>query len=371
METPHLMDPAIWVSDGVELRLNPKRPVAAEGLQAYLEEDLGIRAAFVLASSGSGGVAKFVVLSKAAVLASARAVNAHCGLTPEDVWLGNLSTFHVGGIGIQARAFANGAKVVPMAWDAWTRDGSGFLAAIDEARATLASLTPTHLWDLVRVRVKSPASLRGLFLGGGRIDPALVSQATDLGWPVWPTYGMTETASQVATSVAGDPEWLPLLPIWEGRVDGEGRLWIKGDALCEGSVTIVAGRWSFQPARDVAGWMATGDACESRGRELRFLTRLDGAVKVSGELVSLPILNDRLAELGIVGMVVAVPDPRRGNELIMVCETGHPDALNHFNDGLPPIEHVVRVVEVEALPRTEIGKPDRAAIEAIACRGFH
>lgn len=371
METRHLMDPSIWEADGVELRLNPKRPVAVEGLQSYVADDLGIRAAFVVASSGSGGVAKFVVLSKAAVLASARAVNAHCGLTKGDIWLGNLSTFHVGGIGIHARAFANGAKVVPMAWDAWTRDGSGFLAAIDEAGATLASLTPTHLWDLVRVRAKSPASLRGLFLGGGRIDPALVSQATDLGWPVWPTYGMTETASQVATSVAGDPEWLPLLPIWEGRVDGEGRLRLKGEALCEGTVIKVAGRWAYQPARNDGGWMPTGDACELRGRELRFLSRLDGAVKVSGELVSLPILNDRLAVLGIVGMVVAVPEPRRGNELVLVCEPGHPDARKRFNEGLPPIEQISRVIEVATLPRTEIGKPDRAAIEAIAGRGLH
>jgi O-succinylbenzoic acid--CoA ligase len=371
METPHLMDPSIWESDAVELRLNPKRSVAVEGLKAFVEDELGIRAAIVLASSGSGGVAKFVVLSKAALLASARAVNALGGLTRDDIWLGNLSTFHVGGIGIHARAYANGAKVVPMPWDGWTRDGSGFLSAIDEARATLASLTPTHLWDLVRVGARAPETLRGLFLGGGRIDPALVAEAKDLGWPVWPTYGMTETASQVATSVEGNPEWLPLLPIWEARSDEEGRLWLKGAALCEGTVTKDEGPWVYHPSRDLDGWMATGDACELRGRELRFLSRLDGAVKVSGELVSLPILNDRLAELGIVGMVVAVPEPRRGNELVLVCEKGHTDAKRCFNEDLPPIEQVVRMIEVASLPRTEIGKLDRAAIEAMVCSRPH
>jgi o-succinylbenzoate---CoA ligase len=371
METPHLMDAAIWESDAVELRLNPKRPVDVEGLRAFVEDELGIRAALILASSGSGGVAKFVVLSKTALLASARAVNAHGGLTKDDLWLGNLSTFHVGGIGIHARAYANGAKVVPMAWDGWTRDGAAFLTAIGDARATLASLTPTHLWDLVRVGARAPETLRGLFLGGGRIDPALVAQAKDLAWPVWPTYGMTETASQVATSVEGNPEWLPLLPIWEARADVEGRLWLKGDALCEGTVTKVEGRWIYHPARDADGWMATGDACELRGCELRFLSRLDGAVKVSGELVSLPDLNDRLVVLGIAGMVVAVPEPRRGNELVLVCERGDFDGQERFNEGLPPIEQVARMIEVESLPRTEIGKLDRAAIEAIACGRPH
>lgn len=366
METTHLMDPVIWESDAVELRLNPKRPVVTEGLQSFIEDELGIRAAFVLATSGSSGVAKFVVLPKAAILASARAVNAHCGLTQDDVWLGNLSTFHVGGIGIHARASVNGAKVVPMAWDAWTRDGSAFVAALVEARATLASLTPTHLWDLVRAGTRAPGTLRGLFLGGGCIDLVLVDQAIGLGWPIWPTYGMTETASQVATSVDGNPEWLPLLPIWKARTDAEGRLWLRGEALCEGTVTRVAGQWEFCPARDDAGWMATGDACELRGRELRFLSRLDGAVKVSGELVSLPLLNDRLAGLGIIGMVVAVPEPRRGNELVLVCERGHADAKDRFNEGLPPIEQLMRVVEVASLPRSEIGKLDRVAIEEIA-----
>ncbi len=366
MEAPELSSKAWWESESLDLRLNPRRGVKAEGLQEFLAEECGIRSGLVLASSGSGGVAKFVVLSKAAVLASARAVNAHCGLTADDVWLGNLPTFHVGGIGIHARAMVSGAKVAPMAWDAWTRDGSTFLSSIEEARATLASLTPTHLWDLVRVGATAPPTLRGLFLGGGRIDPGLVEQAKSLGWPVWPTYGMTETASQVATNLIGDPEWLPLLPLWEARTDAEGRLWLKGEAVCEGTVSQVEGRWIFQPACDEAGWMATGDACELQGSALRFLSRLDGAVKVSGELVSLPMLNDRLAVLGIVGLVVAVPEPRRGNELVLVAEGDGFGSLDRFNAGLPPIEQVARVISLDALPRTELGKPDRLAIEVIA-----
>lgn len=366
METTDLSSPGYWESESLDLRLNPKRGIDATGLGDFLAGEIGIRSGVVLASSGSGGVGKFVVLSKAAVLASARAVNACGGLTGDDIWLGNLPTFHVGGIGIHARAYANGAKVVPMPWDAWTRDGGAFLAAIDEARATLASLTPTHLWDLVWVGARAPASLRGLFLGGGRIDPLLVARANDLGWPVWPTYGMTETASQVATSFEGDPEWLPLLPIWEARADEEGRLWLRGGALCEGTVTEAAGRWVYQPSRVADGWMATGDAAVIRGRELRFSSRLDGAVKVSGELVSLPALNDRLALLGIAGMVVAVPEDRRGNELVLVCETRAEEMMARFNAGLPPIEQVARVVEAGVLPRTGIGKPDRAAIEALA-----
>ncbi len=367
METPDLISPAYWESESVDLRLNPKRPVEAAGLREFLEGELGLRAVVVLATSGSSGSAKFVVLPKAAILASARAVNAHCGLETEDVWLGGLPTFHVGGLGIYARAFCNGAQVAAMAWDSWTRDGAAFLRAVDESRATLASLTPTHLWDLVGAGARCPASLRGVFLGGGRIDPALVAEARSLGWPLWPTYGMSETASQVATSLDGDGEWLPLLPGWEAETDGEGRLRLRGGCLFSGYAFREGGGWRFDPAGNAEGWFATGDRCELRGGDLRFLSRADGAVKVSGELVSLPMLNDRLAAFGIVGWIVALSGSRRGSELVLVREEGdREDALERFNAGLPPVERLSREVVVAELPRTELGKPDRAGIEALA-----
>lgn len=112
--------------------------------------------------------------------------------------------------------------------------------------------------------------------------------------------------------------------------------------------------------------MATGDAVELRPGELRFRSRIDGAVKVSGELISLPMLNERLAAMGIDGLIVAVSEPRRGNELVLVCESRGVSLLESFNEGLPAVERVGRVIEVGSLPRTEIGKLDRAAIEALA-----
>jgi O-succinylbenzoic acid--CoA ligase len=368
MEAPELSSPAYWESEAVDVRLNPKRPAETEGLRAFLEGELGLRSAVVLATSGSGGVAKFVVLPKAALLASAAAVNAHCGLGRGDIWLGGLPTFHVGGLGIHARASLSGAKVAPMRWDAWTRDGGAFLRAVDESRATLASLTPTHLWDLARANAACPGSLRGVFLGGGRVDPGLVARARSLGWPIWPTYGMTETSSQVATALDGDGSELPLLPAWEARADAEGRLLLRGAPLFAGYAMRGEGGWLLDPSRDAEGWFRSGDRCELREGRLRFLARADGAVKVSGELVSLPSLDERLATLGIVGLVVALPEPRRGHELVLVCESEGDGAaeLALLNAALPPIERATRPLAVAELPRTELGKPDRARALSLA-----
>jgi len=369
MEAPDLSSPGYWESETVDVRLNPRRPVDAAGLREFVEEEVGIRSAIVLATSGSSGGAKFVVLPKRAVLASARAVNGHCGLTEDDIWLGGLSTFHVGGIGIHARAICNGARVVPTAWDAWTRDGAAFLEAVVRNRATLTSLTPAHVSDLVQARARCPGSLRGVFLGGGRIRSDLVADARGFGWPLWPTYGMSETASQVATALDGDGTWLPVLPGWETATAADGRLSLRGAALFAGYVVREGGGWAFEGAVDGDGWFTAGDCCELRGGELRFVARADGAVKVLGELVSLPALNDRLAEFGICGWIVALPDPRKESELVLVREGSRGAGLAGFNEGLPPVERIGREVVVEELPRTDLGKPDRAGIEAVVSHG--
>ncbi len=366
MSDSELSSSAYWESPGLDLRLNPRRPVDVGGLREFLERDLGLRGAVVLATSGSSGQAKFVILSKAAVLASAEAVNRHCALCSEDIWLGGLSTFHVGGLGIYARAYRNGAQVVPMAWDGWTRDGQAFRAAVESVGATLASLTPSHLWDLVQAEVRCPPSLRGVFLGGGYIDPSLLARGLSLGWPLWPTYGMSETASQVATNLEGQSEWLPLLPLWEARTNAEGRLLLRGEALFSGYAWRTERGWQFDSGRDAEGWFATGDRGELKNRALRPLGRIDGAVKVLGELISLPALNERLHSLGIPGWIVALPAERRGHELVLVSESRDEGELERFNAGLPPVEQLQRRVAVTELPRTEVGKPDRERIAALA-----
>ena len=366
MEAIDLTSPNYWESETVDLRLNPKRVFDTDGLQQFLETECGVRSALVIATSGSSGNAKFVVLPKSAILASARAVNAHCGLTRDDRWLGGLSTFHVGGLGIYARAYCSGASVFPMEWDSWTRDGSALIDAIERTQATLTSLTPVHLYDLVSAGVTCPRTLRGVFLGGGRIDATLVIGARDLGWPIWATYGMSEAASQIATSIDGRIDWLSLLPLWQCRADADGRLAIRGAALFSGHAAKQEGRWSFDTARDEDGWYVTGDRCELRESELRFLGRCDDVVKVSGELISLSRLNLRVAECGLTGAVVAVPERRRENELVLVIEGGGGDCLGRLNDGLAPIEQVSRVVVVEHLPRTDLGKLDFGKITELA-----
>lgn len=365
METIDLSSADYWESDSIDLRLNPKRPVQSEGVTAFLQNEVGICSAVVIPTSGSSGEAKFVILSKHAILASARAVNLHCGIQKNDRWLGGLSTFHVGGLGIYARAYCNGAEVVPMPWENWRRDGGPLLDAITATGATLTSLTPVHLCDLVRAGAVAPESLRMVFLGGGRVDRNLVDRARSLGWPLRVTYGMSEAASQIATSQGDETDRLPILANWECREGPDARLQIRGEALFSGYARREGERWIYVPSQNDKGWFTTEDRCEVSDGTLRFIGRADDAVKVFGELVSLSGLQTRLDILGITGVILAVPEERRGNELVLVVEGDGKAARDQLNINLPFVEQVSRVISMSELPRTDLGKLDLAAIRKV------
>src|SRR5438045_3187840 len=76
-----------------------------------------MRAHLFVVTSGSTGTFKIVALSKQAVLASAIAVNERLVATNRDIWCRVLPLFHVGGLGILARAHVSGARVIEREWD--------------------------------------------------------------------------------------------------------------------------------------------------------------------------------------------------------------------------------------------------------------
>lgn len=371
METPDLTSSEYWEGVGIDIRLNPHRAYDIAGLEAVVREEMGIESAVVLATSGSEGEPKFVVLRKSALLASARAVNDHCGLTISDTWLGGLSTFHVGGLGIYARAYLSGAAVIPMRWDQWEQDGSRLVEMCLANWIRVTSLTPVHLYDLVAHQVRCPESLRGVFIGGGALMPSTALRAMALGWPVWTTYGMTETCSQVATSAAEEFDWLPILGEWEAKITDDDRLAVRGKGLFSGYVTRDEnGTWKVTKPFDEEGWFTTGDQCRIKGEVIRFLGRADDLVKVSGELISVSRLERELAqELDPTtgkGVVIAMPHARRENELIAFVEGGAKaeEAARNFSNSLIPLEQFAKVVLLDKLPRTDLGKIDRAGLRA-------
>src|SRR5262249_37571967 len=107
-------------------------------------------------TSGSTGAVKLVALSKAAILASAAAVNGHFGVSGKDVFAAVLPPFHVGGLGIYARAHLSGARVMAMEWEP---------RAFASSDATIASLVPSQVHDLVESRLRPAPAMRAILVG--------------------------------------------------------------------------------------------------------------------------------------------------------------------------------------------------------------
>ncbi len=371
------LTPTFWNSVSAHLALPPG--VNAEGLQAFVEARFPDEGTCLFQTSGTEGAPKWVVLTKDGMQRSAKAVNAHFGITAADRWLLALPLWHVGGFGIVARASAAGGEVTTLEgkWDA-----KAFADVATASKSTLTSLVPTQVFDLVTARLKAPTSMRVVLVGGAALSADLEKAALDLGWPIRRTYGMTETASQVASqSIAGGE--LEVLSLWDLQTDSDGILTIRGPALAKGYIhRNDSGSWSWTEIPSTDG-LRTRDRVslnEVGGRlVLRFTGREAGTIKILGEFVSLSQIQERLDSLRLAlgvsngdAAVCDVPDERAGARLVLAFSNLPPaDAerlMKALNDELRAFEKIQQAREVPSIPRGELGKlrlePLRALLSA-------
>ena len=321
-----------WLSDEPHVLLNPRMPAEERArLESFVTPLPGH---LWLATSGTTGALKLTALSKRAMLASAAAVNRHLQSSADDVWLCVLPTFHVGGLGIYARAFLSGARIVTSGWEG----------------VTLASLVPAQVSDLVRAGTRAPESLRAVVIGGGALSSTLYDEAGALGWPLLPSYGMTECCSQVATATPDSSE-LVLLDHIEARIESDGCLALRSDALFSG----YASEEGFVDPK-VEGWFVTEDVASIDGRVLRVQGRRGDFVKVGGESVDLSRLDRILADLGADAAAIAIHDDRLGHVIGVAIASADESVVDAFNARVFPFERARRVIRVPAIPRTPLGK---------------
>jgi O-succinylbenzoic acid--CoA ligase len=326
----------------------------------------GDGAAVVIATSGSTGAAKHVVLSGEALQASARATADRLGGPAR--WLLALPGHHVAGVQVVVRALLAGAP--PVVQD--LREGfrpDGFAAATRELGADrrCTSLVPTQLARIIDAGGAALDALRGysaVLVGGAALAPQLHQRAVAAGVQVVTTYGMSETAGGC---------------VYDGRpLDGvrvelepDGRIRIGGPTLADGYL----GDPELTAAAFVDGWFRTGDLGRWRDGRLEVLGRADDVIVTGGEKVP-PAAVERVltAQDGVAAAcVVGVPDPEWGQ---VVAAAVVPDgavppgpldpafaerlqAAVRAALGRAAVPRVLRAVP--AIPLHGIGKPDRVA----------
>lgn len=372
---------AFWNSESALLARAASDAALDPELERMVNASKVTRTLVYFRTSGSEGAPKWVGLSRAALLASAKAVNDHLESTHQDRWIVALPLHHVGGFSILARCHVSGASwsELPGRWEAET-----FTRQCEREEITLASLVPTQVYDLVQNGLAAPSTLRAIVVGGGGLNREVALRALALGWPVLQSFGMTETASQVATEplehllTGFDPDSLEILEGWEVQTDEQDRLTVRGPALASGYLTFLSGKWTWAVIEPAVG-VVTRDRVQTwrhgRRQYLRFLGREATFVKVLGELVSLPELQARLERLCLEAghspascVIWTVPDARQETRLVLVGElpvTVMGDLRQTFNAQVTGFQRLTQEVAVRRIPRTPLGKVDRVAMDGL------
>lgn len=216
---PGLSCVAVW-----DLTGDGDQPTSVRGLSIQRLFDLSEYHTIVY-TSGSTGRPKGAVLTYGNHWWNAMGSALNLGLLDDDCWLACLPMFHVGGLAILLRSVIYGAPVVIHE----SFEPGAVTRAIEKEGVTIVSLVPTTLTRLLDRRGPRPFpnSLRCLLVGGSPLSPSLQERCRDAGWPVVPTYGMTESASQLAT-----------VPLAEAFQDVQGT---AGKPLFPAQVRIAAG----------------------------------------------------------------------------------------------------------------------------------
>jgi O-succinylbenzoic acid--CoA ligase len=206
----------------------------------------------IVHTSGTTGTPRPVGLSTSDIEANALGTKGALGLTDDERWLCPLPLSHVGGLMVLLRSAVYGTTAV--------------IGPPDTPNVTVSSLVPTQLARLLDAGAAPPR--RAVLLGGAPADPALLIRARDAGWPVAPSYGLTQTCSAATIGEIGDTETsgrpiagvaVTIAPDGEivigladrtvhtgdlGRLDEEGRLIVVGRK----TDTIVTGGENVAPA---------------------------------------------------------------------------------------------------------------------------
>ncbi|WP_079710960.1 o-succinylbenzoate--CoA ligase [Paraliobacillus ryukyuensis] len=151
----------------------------------------------IIYTSGTTGHPKGVMHTYGNHWWSAISSMLNLGLDQQDKWLATLPLFHVGGFSLLMKNVIYGMPIYLL--DSF--DQSSVNQAIIDKGVTIVSVVAVMLDRLIEQLGdrRYPSKFRGMLLGGGPASAHLLQKATSSDIPVFQTYGMTETASQIVT----------------------------------------------------------------------------------------------------------------------------------------------------------------------------
>jgi fatty-acyl-CoA synthase len=337
----------------------------------------------IVYTSGTTGKPKGAVHTQAGLLWNIVNATAYQDLASGDHVLTVLPMFHVGGLCIQTLPALHAGATVTI----HPRfDPGAFLHDVAARRPTLTLLVPATLkavyshpdWGRTDL-----SSLREVNTGSSTVPEALFAPFHARGIPVGQVYGATETGPVSIYLRAEDAmrkvgsAGKPALHAEIRLVDAAGRDVAPGAVgeILVRAPNVMQGYWKdpANPAfRD--GWFHTGDLARVDEEGYYWVVgRTKDMIISGGENVYPAELENVLADCPAVAeaAVVGVPDPKWG-EAVVAAIVRKPGAaideaavLALFDGRLARFKHPRRVIFVESLPKSALGKVQKVALRRL------
>jgi O-succinylbenzoic acid--CoA ligase len=333
--------------------LQPSRIVSSDGEHHVVPGGVPVEPgdALVIATSGSSGQPKGVVLTHEALVASARATSTRLGIDPSrHSWLGCLPLAHVGGLSVVTRAMLTGTPLTVL---------PGFDADVVEALGRSGEATHVSLVTAALRRL-DPSVFTAILLGGSRPPGELPGNAVV-------TYGMTETGSGVVYDGVPLDEVEVAIAHFSDEGD-EGEVLLRGPMLLRSYRDGATGRVVGPDGS--RSWFATGDAgALTAAGTLTVVGRLAEMITTGGEKVWPDAVERVLAAHRDVAEVAVWkrPDPEWGERVVawVVAAESQPgvEELKELVAGtIAPWAAPKEIVFTAELPRTSSGKVRRSEL---------
>jgi fatty-acyl-CoA synthase len=334
-------------------------------------------------TSGTTGKPKGAVHTQAAALWNIANATLYQNLTSRDHVLTVLPMFHVGGLCIQTLPALHAGATVTIhprfEPGAWLRD-------VATRRPTTSLLVPATMkavfthpgWESTDL-----SSLREIHTGSSTVPDSFFAPFHARGIPVGQVYGATETGP-VSICLRAEDAMRKVGSAGKAAahcelrlVDAEGRdiepgevgeVWVRAP-------NVMSGYWKDPDNPDFQhGWFHSGDLARRDDEGYYWIVGRSKDLIISGgeniypaELENLLAGRPEIAEAAVVG----VPDPKWGEAVVAAIVKKPGAALDEravlalFEGRIARFKHPRRVVFVEHLPKSAIGKVQKAELRRL------
>lgn len=338
------------------------------------------RTAVVIFTSGSSGTPKGVKLSFKNLISSASTGNSGLKQESGDSWLASLPFFHIGGFSIITRALLYGLTIIIPD----SLDTTGIRFSIDKFNPSFASLVGTQFKRLLESGTLPNSGLKNLLLGGGFVDDDLVKSALEKGWNISKVYGSSETSSFVTmisgselssrTSSAGKP--VPPNEIFIIDANGRrlpptmtGQIVVKSGAVMEGYInndaeTAIKLQDGIYHSGDIGHLDEEGYLyIDARMNELI----ISGGENINAEEIEKTILGYKgIEDCCVIGIEDSTWGQAVAAALVKSDEKiSATDITAHLKKKLAGYKIPKQIIFVEKIPRTPLGKTEKARVKEL------